>query len=160
VRQFVFRLERVLKLKRQREQHAEQAQRLARMAVDACLTQEAAARRVLNDAAAAAASRLGQVLDAATWIDLNVHATRLGEALRVAEQRTVEAQEKLRIASEARVKASREVETLQSLRERQLAEHMLAASRAELARLDETALRGWMRQGRFARDVESSPSER
>jgi len=139
-------MERVLRLKRQRERQAEQVQQQARTALEAALTEERRWRQCLQEAADAVVGRVGQPLEAAAWIDLSQHATRLGEALRRAEIRSTEAMERLRQASEYRLRASREVEVLLALRSEQFAAYRLAAARAEQQRLDETALRGWVRQ--------------
>jgi flagellar export protein FliJ len=149
VKRFEFRLERVLRLKRQRTRLAEIRQKRARMAVDAAEARVAAIRLELARNAAGLGEKVGVALPAGTWQGVQAHAARLGRDLEAAEVDLRRATGELDQAAAARARAAAEEEALLFLRRRAEETHREAVARAEQVRLDELSLLRW----RAARDA-------
>jgi flagellar protein FliJ len=143
VKRFEFRLERVLRLKRQRTRLAEIRQKRARLAVEAAEGRIATIRSDLARDAAGLGEKVGRALPAGAWQDVQAHAARLGRDLEVAESDLRRAAGELEQAAAARSRAAAEEEALLFLRRRALDAHHEAAARTEQVRLDELGLLRW-----------------
>ncbi len=143
MRRFEFRLERVLRLKRQRTRLAELRQQMARLAVEVAEARVAALREALERDALGLAGKIGRSLPVTEWLRARQHSTRLGRALQAAEEDLRCAGEELEQAAAARARAAAETEALLYLRQRALDAHRDAAERANQAALDELSLRRW-----------------
>ena len=143
MQRFEFRLERVLKLKRQREWLAELRQRQARAALDAAraevtaiLDQIARSAAVLQDGLAAAGRD-------ASWLSRHQQSLRLGGLLELAEAKARQADVRYQEASAARTQIATEVEALQHLRQEEWHDYRLGVLRAQQDQLDEVGMRKW-----------------
>jgi flagellar protein FliJ len=143
VKRFEFRLERVLRLKRQRARSAELRQKRARMVVEAAESRVAAIRQELARAALGLVEKVGKALPAGAWQGVQAHAARLGRDLTAAEADLLRAAGEFEQAAAARARAVAEEEALLYLRRHAEEVHREAAQRAEQVRLDEVALLRW-----------------
>lgn len=143
MKRFHFRLERLLKLKRQRERQAELRQRQARGLLDAARTEMKVLEESLSENAEAIESRLGQPVLPDFWMAHYQHMARLEQALNSAEAKTHKADANLEEANRVRAKIATEAESLEHMRTRQWREHRETAARTEQQRLDEWGLRSW-----------------
>jgi flagellar protein FliJ len=149
VKRFEFRLERVLRLKRQRARLAELNQKRARLAVEAVEARIAALREELARDALGLAAKIGQALPVGAWQSVQVRAARLGRDLLAAETDLRKAAEELERAAATRARAATEEEALLYLRRHAEEAHREAMARAEQVQLDELGLLRW----RAARDA-------
>jgi len=149
VKRFEFRLERVLRLKRQRARLAELRQKRARMAVEVAEARVAAIREELLRSAAYLGEKVGKALPTGAWQGVQDHAARLGRDLTAAEADVRRLTVEFEQAAAARARAVAEEEALLYLRRHAEEAHREAAQRAEQVRLDELGLLRW----RAARDA-------
>ncbi len=147
MQRFEFRLERVLKVKKQREWLAELAQKQARAALDAARADVAALNERIAHNAAAFASRLGSSEDAAAWLSRWQQSARLADLMDGLEAKANGAAVQYEEASAKRTAIATEVEALLFLRRQQWQEHRLLVQRAQQDQLDEVGMRRW-RAGR------------
>jgi flagellar export protein FliJ len=143
VKRFEFRLERVLRLKRQRTRLAELQQKRARLAVEAIEARIVAIRADLARDALGLEAKVGRPLPVGAWQSVQARAARLGRDLVAAEADLRKAVEELERAAAARARAATEEEALLYLRRHAEEVHREAAARAEQVRLDELGLRRW-----------------
>jgi hypothetical protein len=143
VRRFEFRLERVLRLKKQREWLAELRQKQARAALDAARTEVAAIQEQIAHSAAVLQAGLAAAGQDASWLSRHQQSLRLGLLLELAEAKARQADEKYREASAARTRIATEVEALLHLRQQEWHAHRLAVLRAQQEQLDEVGMRQW-----------------
>jgi flagellar FliJ protein len=143
VKRFEFRLERVLRLKRQRARLAELRQKRARLAVEASQARVAGIRQQLARAAVGLEEKMGKALPAGAWQGVQVHAALLGRDLTAAEADLLRATGELEQAAAARARAVAEEEALLYLRRHAEEAHREAGERAEQVRLDELGLLRW-----------------
>ena len=144
MKRFHFRLERVLKLKQQRERLAELRQQQARQVVEAAKAEVARLTEQLRQTAGALGGKLGGAVPASAWVAHYEHSAQLGQALQSAEARVERALRGLHEASAQRTQIAREVESLLYLRRQQWDEHWKDVARAEQVQLDEQGMRRWM----------------
>lgn len=143
MKRFLFRLERVLKLKQQRERLAELRQQQARQLVEAARAEVSRLTEQLRQTAGALHGKAAGPVAADTWIAHYVHSARLGQALESAEVHVQRALQRLQEAAAQRTKIAQEVEALQHLRDQQWEEHRQDMLRSEQIRLDELGMRRW-----------------
>jgi hypothetical protein len=143
VQRFEFRLERVLKLKKQREWLAELHQKQARVALEAARAEVAAIEEQVARSAAALAAGLAGAADDPSWLARHQQAVRLGPILELAEAKAREAEVHYQKASAARTQIAGEVEALLHLRGQEWQEHRQALLRAQQEQLDEVGMRLW-----------------
>jgi flagellar biosynthesis chaperone FliJ len=143
VQRFEFRLERVLKLKKQREWLAELRQMEARAALDAARAQVAVLHDQVAQSAAALQACVADALRDAAWLARHQQALRLGPLLELAEANARQADHKYQEASAARTQIATEVEALRHLRQQEWHAYRLALLRAQQEQLDEVGLRRW-----------------
>jgi flagellar export protein FliJ len=143
MKRFRFRLERVLKLKLQKERQAELRQRQARVVLQAAQSEVAAIEDRLAQNAAALESQIGQSVEPDLWLARYQHLTAIGQALESAEAKAQPAARDLEQADAARARIATETEALAQLRERCWEEHRANARRAEQQYLDELGLHRW-----------------
>lgn len=143
MKRFEFRLARVLKLKRQREQLAEIRQKQARAALDAAQAMVAAQEQRLAETADTLAAHLGQALASLTWIALHEQSVQLSRLVQEAEAQEKQAAQKLQEAETQRTQMKQEVEALLFLRRQQWQAYQHDLARAQQEQLDELALVRW-----------------
>jgi len=143
MQRFEFRLERVLKLKKQREWLAELRQMEARAALDAARAQVAVLHDQVAQSAAALQTCLASAVRDAAWLARHQQALRLGPLLELAEAKARQADHMYQEASAARTQIATEVEALRHLRQQEWHAHRLARLRAQQEQLDEVGLRRW-----------------
>lgn len=144
MKRFQFRLERVLKLKKQRERLAELWQHQAHLAVEAARARVANLQEELARAARALQGHVGQPTTAGAWLIGTDHALRVGKALGAAETEVRHAEQELREAAAARTRLTTEVEALLHLRQTAWEVHAEERQRAVQRQLDELSMRGWL----------------
>lgn len=143
MKRFEFRLARVLKLKRQREQLAEIRQKQARAALDAAQAMVAAQEQRLAQTADTLAAQVGQALASLTWIALHEQSVQLSRLVQEAEAQQRQAAQKLQEAEAQRTQMKQEVEALLFLRRQQWQAYQQDLARAQQEQLDELALVRW-----------------
>lgn len=143
MKRFEFRLERVLKLKRQRERLVELRQQRARLMVETVEARILAIRNELTRNSLGLVSKIGQALPAGSWQGVQLHAISLDRELEKAEAELRRAMQELEQAAAALRQAVSEVEALLYLRRRAKEAHHDAVERAEQVRLDELGLQRW-----------------
>ena len=148
MRRFRFRLERVLRVKRQKEKQAELRTVQARAVVDAARKEVATLCEIMVQTAAAIEASVGDQVQPHLWLARQQHAAQIGEAIGQAEQREQQAKRRLREAETARAQVAKETETLVNLRKQQCDHHRVEAARNDQNQIDAVALqRWWSRQG-------------
>ncbi len=143
MRPFHFGLERLLKVKRQREREAGLLQQQARQALEAARSRVAALEAELARAAATWQGNLGQALPAGGWVTAHAHSTRLGQLLLAGEAEQARAVRAFEEASARWTRIATEVEALLYLRRQAWNAYHVEALRQEQDRLDELSLRRW-----------------
>lgn len=152
MKRFDFRLQRVLKLKQQRERLAELRQRQARQVLDAARAEVARLWEQLGHTAGALTGKLGGAVPASAWVAHYDHSVQLSKILETAEAREQRAEQGVQEAAALHTRIAQEVEALLCLRGQQWASHWQEVARADQVRLDELGLRRW----RAARATEES----
>jgi flagellar export protein FliJ len=152
VKRFVFTLEQVLRLKRQREGLAEML--LARAHADVRLARDRAAdlRGQLDRVADGLAAAVGRPVVPADWAARADRAAHVGRAVEAADRAVVDALGRVDEAARRRAALAVEVEALKTLRHGQWERYRQDARRAEQERLDELSLGRW-------RPPENRPAE-
>jgi flagellar FliJ protein len=143
VKRFQFSLERVLKLKEQRERMAELRLKQAQMVLEQARSVVAAIREQLRQVAATLENKVGAPISPAGWIMYYEHSQQLGRTLEQAEAKVVQARKHLQEAAAERTQIATEVEALHHLRDQQWQEHWEEMMRLEQIRLDELGMRRW-----------------
>ena len=143
MRRFQFTLERVLKLKEQRERMAELRQKQARAALEMARRVVASIWTQLEQNAEALEVKVGTSIATGPWLAHYQHAAQLGQALEAADANLRRATQELRQASAQRVQITQEVEALRHLRHQQWQDHWQETMRQEQIRLDELGMRRW-----------------
>jgi flagellar export protein FliJ len=140
MQRFEFRLERLLKLKQQREWMGELRQQKARLALEAV---RARIEALQGELAAIARDLQGGRVAADRWPAAYAHTGRLGQTLLAAEVEAIQAERQLQEATADLIRLAQEVETLKHLRERAWVTHKDEAAASEQRRLDELGMRRW-----------------
>jgi flagellar FliJ protein len=143
VKRFTFRLERILKLKKQRQRLAELAQLQAAAVLEQAQKEEAALQEQLARNAAVLAAQVGRPVDTAAWLTHYSHAGQLGKSLDQAEANIQAAAKKLQEAAARLTQISTEVEVLLSLRRQYWEEFLQETGREEQKALDELVIERW-----------------
>jgi flagellar export protein FliJ len=141
VRRFEFRLERVLKVKQQRQRLAELQQQQARARVETARSVVATLQGEIRETAAAVQRNLG---GAQLWLALYERTRILGQALQVAEVKVQQAEAELSEADARRRQIATEVEALLNLRQQQWQRYCQEVARVQQEQLDELGLRQWL----------------
>lgn len=155
MKRFEFRLEQVLKLKRQQEQLAELRQQQARLRVETCQAAVNALHGQIHERAVALENGICYAADseketvpfAAGQPLLIAHYAQtrlLGQALTAAEKQLEQAQQELKDADRQRQVIATEVEALLSLRQQQWQAYRQELARAQQEQLDELGLQRWL----------------
>jgi flagellar export protein FliJ len=145
VKRFRFGLERVLRLKKQKERLAEMRQQQARTALDAALAVVADLQTQVAETAADVAAHAGMAEPVGAWRTRNARVSYLAVQIQAAEAKVAEATRKLQEASAARVQITTEVEALLFLGRQQWQTHRELVAAKEQERLDDVGLRRWAR---------------
>ncbi len=143
MKRFDFSLERLLKLKRQRERLAELDQQRARTAVEAAKLRVDELREQLEQISQNLHTCVGQAVAAQQWVSRYDHSTYLGRALVLAEQAVETAEQQYWQKAEERASIATEVEALQTLRKQQWDNYRQEYLQGEQTRLDEMGMRRW-----------------
>jgi flagellar export protein FliJ len=143
MKRFTFRLERVLRITRQRERQAELSQQHAKSQLNLATIQLTAAREHLNSQAAALANGSGHPCSPSSRIGALQYLGQLHRQVELAEAHARKAEGLLNEAIVKRAAIHREVESLGSLRRNQWHEHRREATQAAQVQLDELSMRRW-----------------
>jgi flagellar FliJ protein len=158
VKRFEFSLERLLKVKRQRERLAEMEQARARMDVDEARARVEALRQRLARVGEEMGAFVGQVVAPHHWAAQYELSEQIGRSLHAGEQDVEKAEQRLWEASQERAQIATEVEALATLRKKQWDQYRQEFQQAEQERLDEVGLRRWMAAQKDEPDAEESPA--
>jgi flagellar biosynthesis chaperone FliJ len=143
VKRFAFPLERVLKLKRQRERLAELRQQQARLALSAAEAAVAKVRHEIEQLAARLQRLHAAGADARTWITQYQQSAALADWLEQAEANRLEATRHLEAADRVRTQIAIEVEALVTLRRQQWQAYRADRDHERQQQADELGLRRW-----------------
>jgi flagellar FliJ protein len=146
MKRFRFRLERLLRLKRQKERLAEMRQLHARGVCEAAEHDVARSLDQLVRGAAIAQSPVGQPIETDLWIAQYHYMTQLRQAVDAAETTAELARATLGEANRARQAAAADAELLVRLRKRKWEQYRAETARAEQQWLDELWLSGVRRR--------------
>lgn len=144
MKRFVFRLERVLSVKEQRERMAEIRQEQARARLEEAQAACSSIEAEMSRTAAEAATRLRASAALGTWQAPYEQTAVLWRMLTEAQKRAEEAETQLQEANRLRLQASLEVETLRGLRTREWQAYRKEADRQRQNNLDELGLQRWL----------------
>lgn len=144
MKRFQFSLERVLKLKEQRQKLAEQHQRQALAAVEALRATLRELQDQLSTKAEEIQGQLGTPLPSGEWIARYQHSAFIEKAIERAELELQQAVQRLSEADTRRKQITTEVEALLHLRERQWEDHAEETRHQEQIQLDDIGMRRWI----------------
>lgn len=139
MKRFEFRLERILKLKKQQKWLAEMHQKQAQAALDAAQAELAP----LQDQLTTALAELQQGAPDASWLGRYQHSTRLADLVALAQAKVLAAETEYELACEARKQMAAEVESLLLLRGQEWQAYRYDLQRAQQDLLDEVGMRRW-----------------
>jgi flagellar biosynthesis chaperone FliJ len=143
MKRFSFRLERVLRLKRQRERQAELRQRQIRSQVEGARMQLRITQERMMREASELAGRTAQSLAAELHIAAVQYLTQVHRHVEVAEAQVRKTEQLLQEANNQRATIHREVESLVFLRRVKWQEHQRDTAQATQQQLDDMSLRRW-----------------
>lgn len=143
---FEFRLERPLKLKRQQQWLAEQAQLKAQANLDIARNAVVQLQEQLTQIALLLNPNEANTPDALSWMMYQQQSVLVGRQLEAAEVRAKQAERKVEEANAERVRITTEVEALAHLREQQLDIHRREVAKVRQHEVDEISLRRWLTQ--------------
>jgi flagellar protein FliJ len=141
MKRFDFSLERVLRLKRQKERLAELEQMKARVAVDEAVAKVESIQMQLLHVAQQVATCVGHVITPSTWSNSYDISVRLNDYLEVARGELQLAEMRFSEATKERISIATEVEAFKSLRSQQWDEYKDENKKAEQIRIDEVISR-------------------
>ena len=144
-KKFDFRLERVLRYRKQLQQQAEMRQLEAHNALTEAQQSESEVLADFNRAAGTKAI-VGQAFDPVALSNALSHLGATDVRLKKARQDVAKARDSLRIAAQERTKATSETEALKTLREQKLLEHRRKNELESQEAIDENVMRKWSRQ--------------
>jgi flagellar export protein FliJ len=147
MKRYEFRLQRILRLKQQRERQAELGQQKATLTLEKARAEAALLAGRLAETAEAIERQIGRSVPPDSWMARYHHAAQIGRALQGAELRVRHAEQRLRDAAVKRAAISIEVEALRTLERQQWDEHVDDANRRAQDDLDEIGLRRWKTAG-------------
>jgi flagellar protein FliJ len=140
MKRFEFRLERLLRLKRQKDRQAESRQLQARRVWEAAQSEVESLLERLMQTAEAVENRIGRTIEADCWTAQFQHMTQVRLAVDAAEVKAKRALEGLEEANRLRRITATEVEALEHLRQEQWREHRQETALAEQHRIDDVYL--------------------
>lgn len=143
MQRFEFRLERVLKLKKQRQWLAELRQKQAAAVLEVARAEVAALHEQVARTAATLAAALPGAAEDAAWLTRQQQALRLAPLIEAAERKEREAKLEYDKVSAERTRITTEVEALLHLRGEEWRAHRLGVQRAQQEQLDEVGMRLW-----------------
>ena len=147
MKQFQFRLERLLRYHQQRQKQADQA--LSRASLDRDTAQAEVTHlheQIQNTCRLNEA--VGQPIEPTQREQSLRHAELLCQTLRGAEEKLKAAERRFREAQSQRAAITQEVEALLHLRTRELTEHQDDVARRQQVELDDVVMKQWSRQNR------------
>jgi flagellar export protein FliJ len=140
MKRFVFRLESLLRLKRQKDRQAESRQLHARRVWEGAQLEVDSLLERLMQCASAVEARIGQAIETDRWIAQYEHMTQVRLAVDSAEAKAKRAMTALEEANRLRRITAAELEALKLLRQEQWQEHRKESAQAEQQRLDDAYL--------------------
>lgn len=140
MKRFQFRLDKVLRLKQQKDRQAELRQISARQAWETAQQEVDSLYERLVRSASAVEARIGQTIETNSWIAQYQHLTQVRLAADVAEANAKRAMKALEEANRIRRITAVELESLQILRKQQWQEYRKEGALAEQLRLDDVYL--------------------
>jgi flagellar FliJ protein len=140
MKRFQFRLEKVLRLKRQKDRLAESRQLQARRIWEAARNEVDFLLDRLVQSAAAVEAQVGRPIEPDFWIAQYQHMTQVRLAVDAAEARATKAMTALEEANRLRRVTAAELESLQLLRQQQWQQHRQESATVEQQRLDDVYL--------------------
>lgn len=140
MKRFQFRLERLLRLRQQKDRQAEARQQTARQAWESAQAQADALLARLVESASAVEARIGHAIETDRWVARFQHMTQVRAALDTAQQNARRAMTTLEAANDLRKVTAAEVDSLQQLREQQWHQHRRETTQAEQRLLDDLYL--------------------
>jgi flagellar export protein FliJ len=144
VRRFHFRLERVLRLKQQRQHLAELRLQQARLTLDAAQARVRALEVQLALAAEVVREQMTMgPTSSGAWLAANAHTAHLSRSIQDAVAKVEKAEQDMQVAAAIRVQRAVEAEALLHLRDNAWEEHREESMAGEQRRLDEEGLRRW-----------------
>jgi flagellar protein FliJ len=141
VKRFEFSLDRLLKLKRQRERMAELEQARCRNAVDQAQKKVEEIQQRLLEITSDLNSLVGQATTPQQWVARFDISNQLGEDLQKAKVELAAAEQKYWEASQERSTLAAEVEAIQTLRQQQWDQYRNEKKQEDQTRLDELIMR-------------------
>ena len=146
MKQFRFRLSRILKYQQQRRRQAELHQQQIQQRLEAAHAQVATIDRRLSDSRGLLDDYLGQPTHSGVWTTSLQHVVRIDHALEQAKQAARQVASELAKADEHRASVTTEEEALQILRRQQWEKHRRKAEQVAQEQIDELAVRKWKRE--------------
>lgn len=137
MKRFRFRLEPLLRIRRQRDRQAESRQWQARQLYEAAQAEVDFLYAQLVESAQAVEARLGQTVEPESWVAHYQHMTQVRRAADAAETSAQRARAVLEEANRLRRRTAMELESLELLRRQQWQEHRKHTARTEQSRLDD-----------------------
>lgn len=140
MKRFQFRLEKLLRLKRQKDRQAELRQLSMRRVWEAARQEVDSLHERLVRSASAVEARIGQTIETNCWIAHYQHITQVRLAVDVAEANAKWAMTALEEANRIRRITAVELESLQLLRQQQWRQYRKESALAEQQRIDDVYL--------------------
>ncbi len=145
MKRFEFSLDRMLKIKRQRQRLAELEQQRARVKVDTAKSRIEELQNQLGRLSENLIAWVGQTMTPHHWVSSYDMSQQIGQALVEAEKEVVSAENFYWEKVEERASIATEVEALQTLRKQKWDLFRQECMQADQARLDEIGMQRWQR---------------
>lgn len=144
MKRFEFRLERVLKVKQQRQWLVDLQMKRARAKVEAARAEAAVLQNRMRTEAEALAAKIGTVIDPGVWTAHYEVSRVLSLSIDTAEGKVRQATQEFQQIGALRRQIATEVEALLSLRQRDWEIYRQDLLREQQGQLDEIGLRRWL----------------
>jgi flagellar biosynthesis chaperone FliJ len=152
MQRFRFRLERVLRLKRQRERQVELRQQQAAAGLEAARLAALSIQAMIEQQMIGAVGRGGQAMALDSWISRSQYLAQLERSLDAAQAQVRAAEGRLREVNTERATVHAEVGAIEQRRRDQWDEYRHDAQRSAQEQIDDLSLRNWL----LARAAEDS----
>ncbi len=142
-----FRLEKLLKVRRQIQRQTELQQQLANMELESAFSEVATIQAQLVKAARITGVQAGELIDVGARIQTFQYMDRMNQLQTQAEETASEAEQKLLQADKHRRVATIDAEALNFLHEQQIKQHQQQTARELQNQMDEVAMQQWAGTG-------------
>jgi flagellar export protein FliJ len=142
MKKFHFQLKQLLWYHQQRQKQADVQVRHAALQRDAVLAEIQAIQQQI-EAACQLGEQVGQAINVSARQSVTAHLQVLGQTLTATREKLQKAEQRVREATEARTRITKDVEGLLHLRARQFAEYQDEIARQQQIVLDEVVMRKW-----------------